>query len=112
MNDSIIRGETPQALTSVFDHMSSALLLERPASEDLDRRRCRDLRTSPLEVMLDRELLMAARVGLNLSPVEGLRMRSKNGTDPFLGNPCKNKCSKNNKNNNKTGTSFEHPSPS
>lgn len=46
------------------------------------------LRTSPFSTSALELALMAASEGLNLSPVECLRTRSKVGTDPFFGRPA------------------------
>lgn len=64
------------------------LLLREPSMLLLESLRWRLLRMSPLELRVVREFLMALRLGLYLSPVLVLRMRSKNGTEPFLGRPC------------------------
>lgn len=57
-------------------------------TEPRDSFKCIDLRTSPLLPTSPLELaFMAAKDGLNLSPVECLRTRSNVGTDPFFGIP-------------------------
>lgn len=80
-------------LTSVFDHPISSQLLfgELLAKDEVLKRKWRDLRMSPLLFTLDRLLLIAAKLGRNRSPVLGLRIRSKNGTEPFLGRPKQKK---------------------
>uniref|UniRef100_A0A2M4B5F3 Putative secreted protein n=1 Tax=Anopheles triannulatus TaxID=58253 RepID=A0A2M4B5F3_9DIPT len=68
---------------------SSALLFLLPFTEPREFLSCvADLRTSPLLPTSPRELaFMAARDGLNRSPVECFRTRSNVGTDPFFGIP-------------------------
>ena len=50
--------------------------------------KCKLFLISPLEFNVVLEFLIALRLGLYLSLVLVLRIRSKKGTEPFLGRPC------------------------
>lgn len=63
------------------------LLFLEPSMLLVDNLRFKLFLMSPFDVSVVREFLIAVRVGLYLSPVLVLRMRSKKGTEPFFGNP-------------------------
>lgn len=52
-----------------------------------DSLRCKLLRMSPFEFRVVLEFLIAVKLGLYRSPALVLRIRSKKGTEPFLGKP-------------------------
>ena len=67
---------------------SSVLLFLLPSMLLAESLKLRLFLMSPLDVRVVREFLIAVKVGLYLSPVLVLRIRSKNGTEPFFGRPC------------------------